>query len=84
MRVEEDIINIRLTITSLQLLHDLSRICTVNLDNVSSLRGGGNQRAVWVHGDGADLAVVRWYHEVNGFVDNCAKGRKRMGLAVQK
>ena len=71
-------------VTSLQFLYDLTGVCAVNLDDVTSLGSRGDQCTVWVDGDGSDLGVMCWNDKVNTFIDNCRKNLSKLARCFEK
>lgn len=68
--MEKNILNDCGFVSSLQFLDNFTGVCAVDLDDMSTLRSGGNQSTVWVDGDGTDLSVMCWDYEINTFVDD--------------
>jgi len=69
--------NVSFTISSLELLNDFSAICTINLNNMSSVRCGGNKSTVWVHCHSSNFSIVRWDDEIDALVDDIIKNFER-------
>jgi len=69
--------NVSFTISSLELLNDFSAICTIDLDNMSPVRGGSNKSSVWVDCHSSNFSVMCWDDEINALVDDVIKNFER-------
>ena len=69
-RVENNLSNLSLRVTSLQFLHDLAPISAVKFDDMPSGWGWSDQSTFWVDGHGTNFGIVSWDHKINRFVNN--------------
>ena len=70
VRMEKDVFNIGLAISSFKFLHNLSCISAVDFYDVSALSRWGDECTIWVDSNCSDLGVMGRNAKINTIIDN--------------